>query len=91
MELAADVVEDPEAAAVAVEEVPAVVVTAVAVATAVVASVVAAVEAAVDVEVSPKTSIHAADNINQSRRGIDYLNSHCLLRTTQGDQAYKTV
>jgi len=79
MVAAADVVEDPE--------VPAVVVTAVAVATAVVASVVAAVEA----EVSPKTSIHAADNLNQSRRSIDYLNSHCLLRTTQGDQAYKTV
>ena len=88
MELAADVVEDPEAAAVAVEEVPVVAATEWAV---VAATVVAAVEAAVDVEVSPKTSIHAADNINQSRRGIDYLNSHCLLRTTQGDQAYKTV
>ena len=85
MVAAADVVEDPEAAA--MEEVPAVVVTAVAVATAVVASVVAAVEA----EGSPKTSIHAADTLNQSRRSIDYLNSHCLLRTTQGDQAYKTV
>ena len=80
MVAAADVVEDPEAAA--MEEVPAVVVTGVAVA----ATVVAAVEA----EVSPKTSIHAADNLNQSRRGIDYLNSHCLLRTTQRDQTKHT-
>jgi len=83
MVAAADVVEDPEAAA--MEEVPAVVATAVAVAA------VATVVAAAEVEVSPKTSIHAADNLNQSRIGIDYLNSHCLLRTTQGDQAYKTV
>ena len=83
MVAAADVVEDPEAAA--MEEVQAVVATAVAVAA------VATVVAATEVEVSPKTSIHAADNLNQSRRSIDYLNSHCLLRTTQGDQAYKTV
>ena len=83
MEAAADVAEDPEAAA--MEEVPAVVVTGVAVAVA--ATVVAAVEA----EVSPKTSIHAADYLNQSRRGIDYLNCQCLLRTTQGDQTKHTI
>ena len=82
MVVAADVVEDPEAAA--MEEVPAVVAV-----TEVEAE--AATEVAVEVEVYPKTSIHADDYLNQSRTGIDYLNSHCLLPTTQGDQAYKTV
>ena len=54
---AADVEEDPEAAAME-EEVVAV-------------AVAATVQAVVVVE-SPRTSIHAVDNHNQSSKGIDY-------------------
>ena len=73
MVAAADVTEDP----VVFMAVVAMVVATAVVATAVVATVVVAVK-----EESPKTSIHVADNLNQSRRGIDYLNSNCLLLTT---------
>jgi len=74
MVAAADVTEDP---VVVMALVAMVVVATAVVATAVVATVVVAVK-----EESPKTSIHVADNLNQSRRGIDYLNSNCLLLTT---------
>ena len=44
--------------------------------------VAAATDQAVVVAESPRMSILADDHLDQSRRAIDYLNSHCLLFTT---------
>ena len=85
MAAAVDAVEEDLVAVVATVEVAATA------AEVVVEAAVVVVAVVIVAAVSPRTLTHAADNHDRSIRGIDYLNSHCLLLTTQGDQAYKTV